>query len=197
MMPIFIVCVAIAIALFRGGSIRNFATLDLRAIWLAFAAFGLQLVLFSPFFHASIIPRPFIPPLYILSMLLLLLWAGLNWRIPGIPLAGAGFLLNTIAIAVNGGYMPVGLEQARFAGKLMLYSGGSEAVANNSIVLAREQVHLWVLTDIFALPAGVPLANVFSIGDILLFVGIGYLCYATMCRPTALSVPEQQHTLKA
>lgn len=194
MMPLAIVVVAIVIALLRGGSLRNFESLDVRAVWLAFAALALQLLLFNPFFDASIIPRPFIPALYIASMLLLLVWAGLNWRVAGIPLAGVGLLLNTIAIIANGGYMPVGLEQARIAGKLVNYSAGSDAIANNSIILPREQIRLWPITDILAIPANIPLANVFSIGDVLLFLGIGYLCYATMCRSTPKPAPEQQHT---
>lgn len=193
MMPLAIVLTAIIVALLRGGSLRNFALLEVRAIWLAFAAFGLQLLLFSPFFEASIIPQPLIPMLYIFSMVLLLVWVGLNWRLPGVPLVGLGLLLNTIAIVANGGYMPVGLEQAQFAGKLPNYSTESvEVVANNSKVLPRDQTRLWLLTDILALPAGVPLANVFSVGDVLLFVGIGYLCYATMCRPSALVSQKQQ-----
>jgi hypothetical protein len=36
------------------------------------------------------------------------------------------------------------------------------------------------LTDVFALPAGVPLANVFSIGDVLIGVGIAIAIAAGM-----------------
>jgi hypothetical protein len=38
------------------------------------------------------------------------------------------------------------------------------------------------LTDVFAIPAGVPLANVFSIGDVLIGVGIAVVIAAAMRR---------------
>ena len=41
---------------------------------------------------------------------------------------------------------------------------------SNSIVVADPA--LWPLTDIFAIPAGLPGANVFSIGDVLIGIGI-------------------------
>jgi hypothetical protein len=39
------------------------------------------------------------------------------------------------------------------------------------------------LTDIFAIPASLPLANVFSIGDVLIGVGIVIVIAAAMRRP--------------
>jgi uncharacterized protein DUF5317 len=46
----------------------------------------------------------------------------------------------------------------------------SEEGFSNSAVLADPA--LAPLTDIFAIPAGLPLANVFSIGDVLIAVGL-------------------------
>lgn len=39
------------------------------------------------------------------------------------------------------------------------------------------------LTDIFAIPAGLPLANVFSIGDVLIGIGIAAVLALAMRRP--------------
>jgi hypothetical protein len=36
------------------------------------------------------------------------------------------------------------------------------------------------MTDIFAVPAGVPFANVFSIGDVVIAVGIAWAIAASM-----------------
>jgi hypothetical protein len=41
------------------------------------------------------------------------------------------------------------------------------------------------LTDIFAIPAGLPFANVFSVGDVLLGIGIIVVIVAAMRRPVA------------
>jgi hypothetical protein len=51
----------------------------------------------------------------------------------------------------------------------------------NSIVL--EHPALEPLTDIFAIPAGWPLANVFSVGDVILGVGIVAVIVLAMRRP--------------
>ncbi|RME44855.1 MAG: hypothetical protein D6791_12135, partial [Chloroflexi bacterium] len=45
-----------------------------------------------------------------------------------------------------------------------------EVIHNNSIV-ATEGTRLRFLTDIFAIPRQVPLANVFSVGDVLIALG--------------------------
>lgn len=36
-----------------------------------------------------------------------------------------------------------------------------------------EAPRLWFLGDIFAIPSGFPLANVFSVGDVLILAGVG------------------------
>ena len=55
---------------------------------------------------------------------------------------------------------------------------------NNSGILAHPQL-AW-LGDVLAVPAGVPLANVFSIGDVLILVGLAYgvhhLCGSRLVR---------------
>ena len=85
------------------------------------------------------------------------------------PLAGAGARRarrgpNLAAIIANGGVMPT-TEAALATAGLSPADGFS-----NSAVLADPR--LAPLTDVFALPAAIPLANVFSIGDVLIGVGI-------------------------
>ncbi len=180
-----IVLVVIAVALARGGSLRNFAALDLRWLPLVVGSFGLQLLIFTPFRDTALIPFA-TAPLYLLSMVLLVIWILLNRRIPGATLIAVGVLLNTIAIAANNGYMPVAPEAARYAGRLEHYPIEGLPVSNNSIAVA-DNVRLWFLTDIFPVPAGIPFANVFSLGDVLLTLGVAILCYQTICRPVVAS----------
>ena len=52
-----------------------------------------------------------------------------------------------------------------------LATAGFEVTGStNSVVVADPA--LWPLTDIFAMPAAVPFANVFSVGDVLIAIGI-------------------------
>jgi hypothetical protein len=188
-----IVALAIVVALFRGGSLRHFGKLHLRWIPLVGASLVLQLLLFTPFSKTSLVAFA-VPELYMASMLLLVAWVALNWRIPGMALLAAGLLCNTIAIAVNGGHMPVSPESATYAGRIANYATEGLAVDNNSIA-TNSNVHLWILTDILALPRWFPLANVFSIGDVLIVVGACLLCYRTMLGklPAAPVTPRRAH----
>ncbi len=81
--------------------------------------------------------------------------------------------------------MPTSPESARIAGKIAGYATQGPPILKNSILGSGDQVRLWLLTDIIAIPKAVPLANVFSIGDVLLAVGIGILCYRTVRRAPA------------
>ena len=47
--------------------------------------------------------------------------------------------------------------------------GGEEGFSNGAVVA---DAVLAPLTDIFAIPAGFPLANVFSVGDVLVAIGL-------------------------
>lgn len=180
MLMLFTVALVVVVALLRGGSLNNFSGLQLRWMPLVAAGLALQLLIFTPFREEAIISVA-TPQLYLLSMLIVAAWVGLNWRIPGMAIMAAGLLFNTLAIAANGGYMPVAPESARFAGRIENYATEGQPISNNSIA-TDEQVRLWILTDILALPKEVPFANVFSLGDVLLTVGAGALCYRTIRR---------------
>lgn len=177
MLRAIIVVIVIGVALLQGGSLRHFATLRLNWPALALAAISIQLLIFTPFSATPIIAQA-IPILYLLSMALLMIWVALNRHIPGMLPMAAGLLLNTIAIAANGGAMPVSPASAAYAGRIVHYSGGERPMANNS--WATDDARLWLLTDILAVPAWVPFANVFSIGDVLLTLGVCWLCYRTI-----------------
>ena len=88
----------------------------------------------------------------------------LNRRIPGLLVIGLGGLLNAIAIAANDGVMPATRSALERAG--IEQNAGDFA---NSTAVAHP--HLQFLGDVFAIPAGWPAANVFSVGDVLIAVG--------------------------
>ena len=94
------------------------------------------------------------------------------------PVVAAGALSNLVAISANGGFMPAD------PGALALAGFGGPGDHTNSIVLADPAVRF--LTDIYALPAAVPMANVFSVGDVLIGVGIVIVIVAAMRRRPAL-----------
>ena len=87
-----------------------------------------------------------------------------NTRRPGLWVVAAGTALNVGAIAANGGVMPASKGALEAAG--MLDADGRFA---NSALVAHPRLEF--LGDVFAWPAPLPLANVFSVGDVLIVVG--------------------------
>jgi hypothetical protein len=106
----------------------------------------------------------------------------LNRRISGLPIVALGGGLNALTIAANGGTLPASRSALEFAG---IHPVAGDF--NNSGVLAHP--HLAWLGDVLAVPAGVPMANVFSVGDVLILVGLGYglhhLCASRLVRSSA------------
>jgi cell division septum initiation protein DivIVA len=96
-----------------------------------------------------------------------------NRRIPGLWLIGTGAGLNGLAITLNGGTLPARPEALRTAGIRF-----AEDQFVNSGVLAHPRLPF--LGDVFAIPAGLPLANVFSIGDVLIVLGAGWTAWALL-----------------
>jgi hypothetical protein len=174
MFIIYAVFLGLLLGFATGGRLLGLATLELR--WPGAIVGGL-LFQFA-LFWAPVAERigDLGPPLYVISTLVVAAAVLRNWRITGIPLVVAGAACNLAAIFANGGYMPSTIGALDFAGK------GIPTMYNNSAIVP--DPNLWFLTDVFALPRGVPLANVFSVGDVLVGAGIMLAIVSAMHRRT-------------
>ena len=164
--------IGIVLGLLAGGRLEGLAALRLRWAWLAVAGLLVQVVLFSE--TGNKLAGASAPTIYVASTLAVLVAVVRNFRITGMPVVALGSLSNLLAISANGGFMPADPAALHAAG---LDGPGSHT---NSIVL--ENPALEPLTDIFAIPASLPLANVFSVGDVLLGIGIVVVIVAAMRR---------------
>jgi Family of unknown function (DUF5317) len=176
---VFILVIAVAGGLIAGallgGSLANLERLSLRLAWLVVLALALQIVAFSPLgaqFSSTVVVG-----LHLLSYALLLTCVAANLRKPPVMLFGVGVLSNTVAIVLNRGYMPASRAALRLAGLPV------SSVPHNNSELAGAGTHLTFLGDVFALPHGVPLANIFSVGDILIAVALAWLIAEAMRHP--------------
>ncbi len=138
-----------------GGRFGALLDLHLRGLWLLWTALAVQIVMFAP-------GGPAWPAMHVASYALAAAFVWCNRRLPFVWLLALGGALNLVAILANGGVMPASAAAAAAAG----LTGTDPA---NSAVL--EAPRLAFLGDVFALPAGVPLHNVFSVGDIALVLG--------------------------
>lgn len=93
-----------------------------------------------------------------------------NRRIPGLWLVALGTVLNVAAITANGGVMPAAPGAVEAAGRAQ-----AGDFANSAVVV---EAKLSWLGDVFAVPAPLPLANVFSVGDVAIVVGAALVLHA-------------------
>lgn len=111
----------------------------------------------------------------ILSYALLLFALLRNIRILGASIIAVGTLLNFVAVLANRGFMPVSPDARYLAGKTLLEipSDGLALTGSGGMVLPTDQTRLWLLTDIIPVSS---VRTVFSIGDIIIGVGILVAC---------------------
>src|SRR5437867_667077 len=164
LLPAIVVGVAFALAL--GGRPSRLLDVKLRHSWTVVAAFALQLVLFPPI--ALDLSDLAVDGLHIASYALLVFFGIANVRNLALLPLFVGMSLNAVAIAANGGRMPAS-EDAWAA-------AGLGAAGRSNVELGDK--HLSFLGDVFALPRGFPLANIFSVGDLLIGIGIVTLIVA-------------------
>jgi hypothetical protein len=172
------IVVGLALGLALGGRLKNLGQLSLRWNLLIFLSLLIQLALFT----GLTVPAAVVTVGYLLSGLLSLGWLARNIAVAGMPLVLAGGLSNFLAIAANGGRMPVDaalLAQTRGADFVAALAAG-HLTSNSS--LANSHTQLRWLTDLIMIPPPWPLPTVLSVGDVLISVGVVWLIAAAMRR---------------
>jgi Family of unknown function (DUF5317) len=167
---LYAVVAGLLVGLISGGSPSRLG--DLRIAWAPLIAIGLavQVLLFSSPVGDALGPAA--PAVYVASNALVLVAVARNLAIPGLALVLLGGISNLVAIVANGGYMPVSHDALVAIGR-----GAREGYTNN---VQSAEVVLAPLTDLFAMPAWVPMANIFSVGDVLIGIGAGVAVVAAM-----------------
>jgi hypothetical protein len=155
-----------------GGRPVALATIRFRWAPLIVIGFLAQIVLFSDVVAQRVGDAG--PVLYVASTLLVIAAVLRNLDLPGLPLIVTGAACNMVAILANGGYMPT-TEAAAAA-----YGRTAHAAYSNSQIVAAPALEL--LVDRIPLPRWLPFANIISIGDVLLAIGVFVLLVAVMRR---------------
>ncbi len=144
-----------------GGRQEGLANIQFPWGWLAIAGLLVQVLLFAEPVAATIGAAG--TPIYLASTAAVLVAVLRNLRIPGMPIVALGAASNLLAIVVNGGVMPTSPEA------VAALEPEAAGFSNSSVMT---DPVLRPLTDIFTLPPWVPFANVFSIGDVLIGLGV-------------------------
>lgn len=174
MVLLVVTAVALALAFVLGGRFSRLAEVNLRAVWLFYVAIGLQIAAFP----SGVLPWRMgdgaATVLWLVSFGCLCAAATLNYRLRGAAVVGVGMLSNLAAVIANGGHMP--------APPAALQAAGIHSQQHNNSV-ATSDPNLGLLVDRWAAPDWVPLANVFSIGDVVIALGAFVLVFGAMKVP--------------
>ena len=155
--------IGLVLGLLLGGRISRLA--DIRFVWLplAVAALMVQFIVFTQTVNTAL--GSLAPPLYVASTAVVLVVVIRNLRAaPGLAIVALGTISNLTAIIANGGYMPVTAEALGVAEPVATRYGGNSVLTADPL--------LTPLVDRFALPGWLPFWNVFSVGDVLIGIGI-------------------------
>jgi hypothetical protein len=158
---------ALLIGIAVGGDIRRFPSIHLRAWWLAVVGLALQLAPISGEGGYTAL---------LVSLVLLLVFAWINLRAPGFILITAGFLLNALVITLNHG-MPVTEYALAHSGQLGTLAE-LRAGETSKHRPADDGTVLLPLGDVIGL--GGPIHQAVSIGDICIYLGVGWFVVGTM-----------------
>lgn len=168
-LPLFVLLACGATVPLAGGRLGALADLRFRGVGPLMVVLGVQVAIMTLLADGD---RTLLRTAYLFTFLAagMFLWA--NRRVPGVLLLGLGGGLNATAIIANGGVMPARVGALQAAGRPVAEDG----FRNSAAVV---DPHLPWLGDTFAIPAQLPLANVFSVGDVVLVLGVLVLLHAT------------------
>ncbi len=166
------IVLGIAVGLARGGALSKLAQMPLRYGWLIILAFALQVIIFLPWFESLPFSADAVPGLYMATMLVLVVAIGLNLAIPAMRVVMLGLLLNSIVIVANGGFQPVPVEVVTRLGKADKIGGMRATGHYSNWTLATPDTRLTFLGDVLVIPTLVMRENAFSVGDLILSLGI-------------------------
>jgi Family of unknown function (DUF5317) len=165
------VLLGLLIGVATGGSPARLGQLRFRWGLVVMVGMAAQLLLFSSPVGDGLGAAA--PAVYMATNALVLVAVARNLAIPGLALVLLGGAANLLAMIANGGYMPV----SRAALEAMGRGPGGDGYSNSALL---DHVQLAPLTDVFAMPAWLPVANVFSVGDVCIGVGVAIAIVAGM-----------------
>jgi len=152
----------------------------LKYFWLLLLAFVPQWFVFSLPLTREQIPNTWIPFILIGSQAILLLFVWLNRHQTGVWLLGIGLLLNLIVISFNKGWMPISpetLDHLRVSSST--WQVWQRHGFSKDMVIPVQSTKLWILSDIVTLNFFDRFKIAFSIGDIIISLGIFTYLWST------------------
>jgi hypothetical protein len=181
-----VILLSVLVGYLVGGRLRGFERLRLRYWWLAPIGLGLQALPLPDARHGT----DFLVRMAVLgaSYVLLLLFAGINIRITGMPLMLVGLALNAAVVIANGG-MPVSRHALEVSGQTeVLKLLTADEGAKHHLMTSADRLR--PLADVIPIPP--PIGQVASVGDVFIYAGLAWLIVAVMRGRTGEQAPPEE-----
>ena len=178
-----VLLLAVTFGLFAGLTLafiqgRAYKIDGLRFTWLSMVAFLPQIIVLYMPSTRKIISKEVTAAILIGSLATLLVFTWLNRKLPGMRVLSLGLVLNLIVILANGGFMPINpetIEEALPAASNRYQLKVGERFGAKDILLTKDETKLEWLADRYLMPSWFPFQAAFSIGDIIIALGIFWL----------------------
>jgi hypothetical protein len=182
---------AILTALLLGWALKGrfgrLADAHINYAWMIFVPLGLAIAS-GMLNHSHAVPysSPLFGAVRILGLVTWIVFAAANMSIPGAKLILAGLVVNLIAVAANGGTMPVSYDS-------VIVTYGEKGARHWMAVfpqvkdmLISNATRLRFLCDVVPLPRPFSMGCVYSVGDIITSVG-GFIAIVALMRAPSRS----------
>ena len=168
------------------GSLAGLRRLHIEWWPLGLGSLAAQLVIHNPPFNQQAWALAWGPSIWVVCIVAMLAMLVRNALRPGVArygwhLAALGVALNLVAVLANGGYMPQS-QSARIAVRGAVLPADTNVTELHNVTPMGPDTRLAWLGDVIPQPRWLPMANVVSVGDVTLSLGIAALAFLTIGR---------------
>lgn len=184
MIEIVVLAFVFVIALVINKGVSGIKNKEVKAVYLIFIGFLIQLFIFNEKFSNSIFSSA-TPIFYVVSLFILLAFLLLNLHYKGILVASVGFSLNLLVILGNKGFMPQDLSKLELVGAHTKIALLRQYGTFYNATIMSEKTHLNFLGDNITTQLLNPFVGVYSIGDIIILLGLCIFIFEFFKKPVS------------
>ena len=190
------VAAALLVGILAGGRIERLTAVKVAWWQAAPVALGLQLL---AIYGLPGLDRAALVAVLVGSQLALLVVALRNWRTFGVAVAGLGVAMNLAVMVANGGLMPISPETVAASGRAGSWrigdgSPGTHLALSKDVIVPLAETRLELLADRFHARMPGRLDVVFSLGDVVLLLGVMAGIVRAMTHDPNTPLEEQHET---
>jgi len=171
----------VGVGFLRGGKIANLEDLGIRYLWLVPLSLLIQLLIFPLFTEQPVIGLA-TGTFHVLSYVILALFVIANLKVWGFIIMGSGMAANALVIGLNGGYMPSSVPSLLKSGEYEVAYHLTQAGTYGNVIHMNSSTAFEFLGDWLYLPRWIPFSTAFSLGDLLIAVGLVFFFGAGMVK---------------